>query len=193
MWPQRKKVLNDQAASILVSQLAPQLIHICAAIAPVVHNSVKDDVPLDAPDQMLIERELLFFCVHLVDRAAFREFGDGETRHKLVDNLGRTVFDSFVVEKCGYSGDTPTYIESALAQLNERQQWLAQFTQLVPARGKQLKGALLWEFSKHLALKFTHNPIRATLVCNPVTGTLELVDKTLKGYGWKGLVVPIPN
>jgi hypothetical protein len=51
---------------------------------------------------------------------------------------------------------------------DESKAGLAQFPELVPARGQQLKGALLWEFSKHLALKFTHNAIRVTLLCDPV-------------------------
>ena len=75
-----------------------------------------------------------------------------------------------------------------LGLLNHRQVWLSEFKELVPQKGQSLKGALVWEFSKHVAALFSTNPVRVVAVSGDVTTALELTDKLVQAHGWKGLL-----
>src|SRR5262249_4742147 len=88
LFAARNGVLNEHPWSILAGNLASQLRHIAAAVAPAIHSSLRDRVRIDSPDQMKPEMEVLCFCIHLVDRAAFREFARSEERQSLVDEIG---------------------------------------------------------------------------------------------------------
>jgi hypothetical protein len=99
-----------------------------------------------------IKLELCALYLHLLDRDAFLEAGDGPARNRFVDSLfdavSREVQEKLRVDP----GDFTDFC-------NQRQTEFSQYKELLAPWG-ELGGTLFWEFGKKLALHYdAYNPV----------------------------------
>lgn len=156
-------------------KLAPVLLAGASEIAERVLSDLQQghQIQISAESGLQFRIEMLVFCIHFVDRAAFANFRGPdrlEFLHALLVGMAR-----FIAPHLGREAGT-AFVGHFRYTFNERQTEYSQYCRMFPGPNETLGGTLFWEFTQKVVFGLR----------------LEVAtDLSLLPYLTRGLVDPI--